>query len=88
MPQRYTTVRVTLETRALLEKLLVALEARLGRRLDLDDAIRMVVEDALRRIEKRPELLKALFEEPIENHDTMRALSLLREERRRDDRLV
>ncbi len=81
---RYTSIRVSIETKRLLEKLLIAMEARLGRRLDYDELLRMLAEEKLRG--RKPGLLLALFEKPVESHDTVAAAELLREERRRDDR--
>ena len=85
MAGRYTSIRVSVETKKLLERLLVAMEARLGRRLDYDELLRMLAAEKLR--ERRPELLLALFEKPVEGYDTAAAAELLRRERGRDDRL-
>lgn len=85
MSGRYTTIRVSIETKKLLEKLLVTMEARLGRRLDYDELLRMLASEKLKG--GNPELLLTLFERPVTSHDTLAAARLLREERRRDDRL-
>ncbi len=82
----YTSIRVRVETKRLLDRLRAAMEARLGRRLDYDSLLRMLAEEGLRR-EKRPELLLELFRRPVGGHDTAEALRLLREERARDERL-
>ncbi len=79
----YTSIRVRRETKRLLEKTLIDLEARLGRRLDYDDVIRIL---ALRPRGK-PELLMLLTQNPVEEHDTDKAQRLLRRERERDTRL-
>ena len=81
MPE-YTTIRVTRETKRLLERVLVEVEARLGRRLDYDELLRMLAA----RARLRPGLLLWLLENPVEGHDTEEALHVLREERKRDER--
>ncbi len=80
------TIRVSKETRRLLERLAAALGARLGRSVDMDYVVRFAAEEALARMERRPELLRMLFREPVEGHDTSMSLRVLREERLRDDR--
>ncbi|WP_048191377.1 hypothetical protein [Pyrolobus fumarii] len=85
MTQRYTTIRVSIETKRLLERLLAEMEARLGRRLDYDELLRMLAYERLR--ERRPWLLEELFRRPVEEHDTLLAARLLREERLKDERL-
>ncbi len=79
----YTSIRVRRETKRILEKTLIDLEARLGRRLDYDDVIRILAQ----RARGKPELLMLLTQNPIEEHDTDKAQRLLRRERERDTRL-
>lgn len=79
----YTSIRVRRETKRLLEKTLIDLEARLGRRLDYDDVIRILAQ----RARGKPELLMLLTQNPVEEHDTDKAQRLLRRERERDTRL-
>ena len=81
---RYTSIRVSTETKKLLERLLIAMEARLGRRLDYDELLRLLALEKLRG--RKPGLLLALFERPVEGHDTGAAAELLRRERRLDTR--
>lgn len=78
----YTSIRVKKDTKRLLEKVLIDLESRLGRRLDYDEVLRILARDA----QAKPWLLKMLMEEPVEGHDTDKAQQLLRAERRRDTR--
>ena len=84
---QYTSIRVKLETKRLLDRVRAVLEARLGRRLDYDSLIRLLAEERLGREERRPELLLELFKRPVAGHDTDEALRLLRGERARDERL-
>lgn len=84
MAAEYTTIRVKRETKALLEKTLVAMESRLGRRLDYDTLLRILAKRALRG---KPWLLEWLVDNPVGLHDTSRAQELLRLERKRDERL-
>ncbi|HID41233.1 MAG TPA: hypothetical protein EYP33_03650 [Pyrodictium sp.] len=78
----YTSIRVRRETKQLLEKALIDLEARLGRRLDYDELLRLLAT----RARAKPWLLRWLVENPVKEHDTRRAQELLRSERRRDTR--
>jgi len=78
----YTSIRVRKDTKKLLEKTLIEFEARLGRRLDYDELIRIL---AL-RTQANPQLLRLLIQNPVKNHDTDNAQRLLRSERRRDTR--
>ena len=78
----YTSIRVRRNTKELLEKALIELEAELGRRLDYDELIQIL---AL-RAQANPQLLKLLIENPVKEHDTEKAQELLRRERRRDSR--
>ncbi|WP_153801376.1 hypothetical protein [Hyperthermus butylicus] len=48
MTTEYTTIRVKRETKKLLEKTLVAMESKLGRRLDYDTLLRLLARKALR----------------------------------------
>ena len=79
---KYTTIKVRKETKELLERTLIDFEAKLGKRLDYDELIRLLVI----RAKGRPQMLKLLIERPVEEHNTERAQRLLREERRRDTR--
>ncbi len=81
MPE-YTSIRVRKETKKLLERALIDLEARLGRRLDYDELLRILA----RGVRMRPQLLKLLIINPVEEHNMDEAQSLLRSERRRDTR--
>ncbi|MEB3846527.1 MAG: hypothetical protein GSR74_00970 [Desulfurococcales archaeon] len=81
MPE-YTSIRVRKETKKLLERALIDLEARLGRRLDYDELLRILA----RGVRARPQLLKLLIVNPVEGHNMDEAQSLLRSERRRDTR--
>ncbi|MEB3859754.1 MAG: hypothetical protein LRS43_00930 [Desulfurococcales archaeon] len=78
----YTSIRVRRDTKRLLEKTLIEFEAMLGRRLDYDELLRLLVE----RARVKPWLLRRLLESPVEEHDTRRAQEMLRAERRRDTR--
>jgi len=78
----YTSIRVRKETKKLLERALIDLEARLGRRLDYDELLRILA----RGVRMRPQLLKLLIVNPVEGHNMDRAQRLLRSERRRDTR--
>ena len=84
MAAEYTTIRVKRETKILLEKALVAVESKLGRRLDYDTLLRILAKRVLRG---KPWLLEWLVNNPVELHDTSRAQELLRLERKRDERL-
>ena len=79
---RYTSIKVTRETKRLLEEALVEMEARLGRRLDYDELLRLLAG----RARARPWLLRWLIENPVEGHSTGEAQELLRRERARDTR--
>jgi len=78
----YTSIRVRKDTKRLLEKVLIDLELRLGRRLDYDELLRILARSA----QARPWLLRLLIERPVGGHDTDKAQQLLRSERRRDTR--
>ena len=78
----YTSIRVRKDTKKLLEKTLIDFEARLGRRLDYDELIRILAIQA----QSKPQLLKLLVENPVEGYSTDEAQRLLRSERRRDTR--
>ncbi len=81
MPE-YVAIRVRRETARLLERKLRELEDRLGRRLDYDELLRILV----RRSAARPELLRALVENPVPGYSSEEAQGLLRRERARDTR--
>lgn len=81
MPE-YTSIRVRRETKRLLERALIDLEAKLGKRLDYDELLRILALSA----QTRPLLLKRLIENPVKEHDTDKAQRLLRSTRRRDTR--
>ena len=81
MPE-YTSIRVRKETKRLLEKVLIDLESRLGRRIDYDELLRILARDA----QAKPWLLRLLVERPVEGHDMDEAQRLLRSERKRDTR--
>ncbi len=81
MPE-YTSIRVRKDTKKLLERTLIDLEARLGKRLDYDELLRILA----RGVRARPQLLKLLIINPAEEHDMDKAQRLLRSERRRDTR--
>lgn len=83
MSTEYTSIRVRRATKELLDKLLIKLESKLGRRLNYDEVIRII---ALQSLGKRSEYLLRLFENPVEGYDSLEAWRLLVEERRRDDR--
>ncbi len=78
----YTSIRVRKDTKKLLERTLIDFEARLGRRLDYDELIRILAIQA----QSKPQLLKILIENPVEGYNTDEAQRLLRSERRRDTR--
>ena len=82
MLPEYTSIRVRKDTKKLLERTLIELEARLGKRLDYDELLRILA----RGVQARPQLLKLLMMNPVEEHDTVKAQRLLRSERRRDTR--
>ena len=73
----YTSIRVRKDTKRLLEKVLIDLESRLGRRLDYDELLRILAHSA----RARPWLLRLLIENPVEVHDTEKARQLLRREK-------
>ncbi len=79
----YTTIRVKKKTKELLEKTLVSMESRLGRRLDYDTLLRLLAKKTLRG---KPWLLEWLLNNPVSHHDTAKAQEILRLERRRDER--
>ena len=81
MPE-YTSIRVRKDTKKLLERTLIDLEAKLGKRLDYDELLRILA----RGVHARPQLLKLLILNPVEEHDMDEAQRLLRSERRRDTR--
>ncbi len=81
MPE-YVAIRVRRETARLLERKLRELEDQLGRRLDYDELLRILV----RRSTARPELLRALVENPVPGYRSDEAQELLRRERARDTR--
>ncbi|MCE4599761.1 MAG: hypothetical protein F7C81_06150 [Desulfurococcales archaeon] len=74
----YTSIRVRKDTKKLLEKTLIDFEVRLGRRLDYDELLRILV----RRVQSKPQLLRQLIESPVEGYDTDKAQQLLRSGRR------
>jgi hypothetical protein len=67
----------------LLEKALIYMESMLGRRIDYDELLRIMVDKLLGR---RPELLLWLVENPVKDYDRTLALRILGEERARDER--
>ena len=81
MPE-YTSIRVRKDTKKLLERTLIEFESRLGRRLDYDELLRILA----RGVHAKPQLLRQLLTNPVEEHDTAKAQQLLRSERRRDTR--
>ncbi len=83
MATEYTTIKVRRDTKELLEKTLIAMESRLGRRLDYDTLLRILAKNVL---QSKPWLLEWLIENPVKEHDTDRAQEMLRAERRRDER--
>ncbi len=78
----YTSIRVRKDTKKLLERVLIDFEARLGRRLDYDELIRILA----MRSQSKPGLLRLLLENPVKEHNTDMAQRLLMSERRRDTR--
>ncbi len=78
----YTSIRIRKETKKLLEKTLIEFEARLGRRLDYDELIRILAIQT----QANPQLLRVLIQNPVKSHDTDKAQRLLRRERMGDTR--
>ncbi len=77
-----TTIRVSRKTKELLTRVMLKLEGELGRRLDYDDVIRILIE---RSGELKPMLLQKLKEMSIPEELVSRAREMLREERRREE---
>ena len=80
-----TTIRVSKKTKELLTKTMIKLENELGRRLDYDDVIRILIERSKTR---RPELLLKLKEMSVPSEVAEKARELLRKERRAGEKLV
>ncbi len=74
-----TTIRVSKKTKDLLTKILIKLESELGRRLDYDDVIRILIERSRAR---KPELLRTLKEMSVSTEIAERSHRMLEEESR------
>ncbi len=83
MGRNYTSIRVSRETKDLLEKALLKLESELGRRLDYDEFLRTVARRVLSEGRKLW-LLRALREPPV-RYDSSEAADLLASLRRGED---
>ncbi len=79
-----TTIRVSKRTKDLLTKVLIKLENELGRRLDYDEVIRILVE---RSGIRNPELLLRLKEMSVSREIVEEAHKLLEEETRFEERV-
>ena len=79
----YETIKIKKEIKLLLEKILHDYQLKLGRKLGFDELLLRLIIDA----RARPELFNRIIDDPIENHNTEKALKTLREERRKDSRL-
>ncbi len=73
-----TTIRVSRRTKDLLTRVLIELENELGRRLDYDDVIRILIEKSK---VKKPELLLKLKEMGISEEIAREARKLLEKEK-------
>ncbi len=73
----YTTIRITRKTKEILTRELIRLENELGRRLDYDEAIRILIE---RSRPRRPELLLRLKKMKVSEHIVSKAHEMLEEE--------
>ena len=78
-----TTIRVSRRTKDLLTRVLIELENDLGRRLDYDDVIRILIEKSK---VKKPELLLKLNEMSVSEEIAREARKLLEEEKRSEER--
>jgi len=74
-----TTIRVSEKTKSMLTKVLIRLESELGRRLDYDEVIRILIE---RSGFRRPELLLRLKEMRVPRRVVVEARRILEEESR------
>lgn len=73
-----TTIRISKETKKLLTDVMIKLEAELGKRLDYDDVIRILIN---RCRTKNPHLLMQLISMEVSREVVEKAHKLLREER-------
>jgi hypothetical protein len=73
-----TTIRVSKKTKDLLTKVMIRLENELGKRLDYDEVIRILIE---RSMVRRPELLLRLKSMSVSEEISEKAHKLLSEER-------
>ena len=78
-----TTIRISKRTKELLTKVLIELENELGRRLDYDDVIKILIERSKAR---RPKLLLKLKEMSVSEEIVGEARRLLGEERGIEER--
>lgn len=77
-----TTIRVSEKTKNMLTKVLIRLENELGKRLDYDDVIRILIE---RSGFRKPELLLRLKEMSVPEEVVEKAHKLLEEESRLEE---
>jgi len=78
MSQEYSTIRVRKETKKLLERALVRMEAKLGRRLTMDELLRILVTELPKRN------LNELLRNPVSHDRRERMLDDLRKLRREE----
>jgi len=80
-----TTIRISKETKKLLTNIMIKLEAELGKRLDYDDVIRILIN---RCRTKNPHLLMRLINMEVSGEIVEKAHKLLREERISERRII
>ncbi len=80
-----TTIRISRETKKLLTDIMIRLEAELGKRLDYDEVIRILIN---RYRAKKPHLLMQLINMEVDREIVEKAHKLLREERVRERSIV
>lgn len=77
-----TTIKVSKKTKDLLTKVLIKLESELGRRLDYDEVIRILIDRVRNR---NPECLRKLMRMSVPEEVVRGAHELLREEGRLEE---
>ena len=77
-----TTIKVSKKTKDLLTKVLIKLESELGRRLDYDEVIRILIDRV--RI-RNPEYLRKLMRMSVPEEVVRKAHELLKEEARLEE---
>ncbi len=80
-----TTIRISKETKKLLTNIMIKLEAELGKRLDYDNVIRILIN---RYRTKNPHLLMRLINMEVNGKIVEKVHKLLREERISERRII